>query len=58
MGKNNYRNDYFGYAGYGMLSYHFILLDGSMKVLRTTQLAFENTFVDARGLKNRNCFKT
>ena len=38
-------------GGYGVLSYHFILLDGSMKILKKTSLAYENTFVDARGAK-------
>jgi len=38
-------------AGYGVLNYHFVLLDGSMKVLKKTHLAYENTFVDARGAK-------
>jgi hypothetical protein len=38
-------------GGYGVLSYHFILLDDSMKILKKTSLAYENTFVDARGAK-------
>ena len=38
-------------AGYGLLSYHFVLLDSSMKILEKTNLAYENTFVDARGAK-------
>lgn len=38
-------------AGYGLLSYHFVLLDGSMKILRKTNFAYQNTFVDARGAK-------
>ena len=38
-------------AGYGLLSYHFILFDGSMKILKKTGIAYENTFVDARGAK-------
>jgi len=38
-------------AGYGMLSYHFIVFDGSMKILKKTSLRYENTFVDARGAK-------
>lgn len=40
-----------GIAGYGVLSYHFVLLDGSLKILKKTHLAYENTFVDARGAK-------
>jgi len=38
-------------VGYGLLSYHFILFDGSMKILKKTSIAYENTFVDARGTK-------
>ena len=38
-------------AGYGLLSYHFILLDNSMKILKKTGVRYENTFVDARGPK-------
>ncbi len=38
-------------AGYGLLSYHFVLLDSSMKILKKTTVAYENTFVDARGAK-------
>lgn len=38
-------------AGYGLLSYHFILLDGSLKIFKKTNLQYENTFVDARGAK-------
>lgn len=36
---------------YGALSYHFILTDGSLKVLKKTSLTFDSTFVDARGDK-------
>ncbi|MBU0961976.1 MAG: hypothetical protein KKD01_00340 [Proteobacteria bacterium] len=38
-------------AGYGLLSYHFVLLDSSLKVLKKTTVQYENTFVDARGAK-------
>lgn len=38
-------------AGYGMLSYHFVLLDRSVKILKKTGVRYENTFVDARGVK-------
>ncbi len=38
-------------AGYGLLSYHFVLLDSSMKILKKNNPAYENTFVDARGAK-------
>ena len=38
-------------AGYGLLSYHFVLLDSSLKVIKKTGVRYENTFVDARGTK-------
>jgi hypothetical protein len=38
-------------AGYGVLSYHFVLFDGNLKILKKTGLRYENTFVDARGAK-------
>ncbi|MFW2365316.1 MAG: hypothetical protein ACN4GW_02810 [Desulforhopalus sp.] len=38
-------------AGYGVLSYHFVLFDSSMKILKKTKIGYENTFVDARGAK-------
>lgn len=41
----------FAAAGYGLLSYHFVLLDSSMKILKKTNVAYEDTFVDARGAK-------
>lgn len=40
-----------GAAGYGLLSYHFILFDSSLEILQKTSPAYENTFVDARGAK-------
>lgn len=40
-----------GAAGFGLLSYHFILLDGGVKILQKTNIRYENTFVDARGAK-------
>lgn len=36
---------------FGALSYHFILTDKSIKVLKKADLTFDNTFVDARGAK-------
>ena len=36
---------------YGMLSYHFILMDNKVKVLKKVELAIQDTFVDARGEK-------
>lgn len=38
-------------AGYGLLSYHFILFDDSLKILPKTGIRYENTVVDARGTK-------
>ncbi|PID73991.1 MAG: hypothetical protein CSB33_01020 [Desulfobacterales bacterium] len=37
--------------GFTALNFHFILLDGSLKVLTKTHLSLEDTFVDARGAK-------
>ena len=34
---------------FGILNYHFILMDSSVKLLKKTDLTFKNTFVDARG---------
>ena len=34
---------------YGMLSYHFILMDKGFKVLKKIELTYQDTFVDARG---------
>lgn len=41
-------------AGYGLLSYHFILFDDTMKIIKKTNIRYKNTFVDARGV---NTFK-
>ncbi len=38
-------------AGYGVLNYHYILLDDSMKIISKTGIRYENTFIDARGSK-------
>lgn len=38
-------------AGYGLLSYHFILLDDTIKIMKKSNVRYENTFVDARGAK-------
>ena len=38
-------------AGYGLLSYHFILFDNSLKILKKTDARYQDTFVDARGAK-------
>lgn len=41
-----------GLAGYGLLSYHFILFDSSLKILKKTEVRYKNTFVDGRGAKS------
>jgi len=40
-----------GALTFGALSYHFILFDEGIKILRKTELTFEDTFVDAGGAK-------
>jgi len=40
-----------GALTFGALNYHFILFDEGIKILRKTDLTFEDTFVDARGAK-------
>ncbi len=40
-----------GIAGYGLLNYHYVLFDDSMKIIKKTGVRYENTFVDARGSK-------
>ena len=36
---------------FGILNYHFILLDSSIKILKKADITFSNNFVDARGSK-------
>jgi hypothetical protein len=36
---------------FGTLNYHFILLDGNLKILKKVNYTFKDTFVDARGSK-------
>jgi len=38
-------------AGYGLLSFHFVLFDDSFKIIQKTGVRYEDTFVDARGSK-------
>lgn len=40
-----------GALAYGMLSYHFILMNQGVKVLKKVEITFRDTFVDARGEK-------
>ena len=35
----------------GLLNFHFILFDNSLKVLKKEKLTLDDTFVDARGAK-------
>jgi len=41
---------------YGMLQYHFILTDNSLKVLKKTDMTFDDTFIDARGEKRASLY--
>jgi hypothetical protein len=43
-----------GALAYGVLNYHFILMDKGVKVLKKVELTFQDTFVDARGNKRIN----
>ena len=36
---------------FGAVNYHFILMDSSIKLLKKTDLTYQNTFVDARRAK-------
>ena len=38
-------------AAYAGLSYHFILFDDKVKIIKKTNYSFKNTLVDARGAK-------
>ena len=40
-----------GALTYGVLNYHFILMDKKVNVLKKVELTFKDTFVDARGEK-------
>jgi hypothetical protein len=40
-----------GALAYGVLNYHFILMDQGVKVLKKVDLTFQDSFVDARGDK-------
>ncbi len=40
-----------GVFAFGALNYHIILMDTSIRVLKKSDLTFDNTFVDARGTK-------
>ena len=36
-------------CAYGVLNYHFILMDSSVKILKKNTMTLDDTFVDARG---------
>ena len=36
---------------YGVMNYHFILMDKEVKVLKKVELTYQDSFVDARGEK-------
>lgn len=38
-----------GAAAFGLLNYHVILFDDSVRFLKKTGIRYEDTFVDARG---------
>ena len=40
-----------GALAYGILNYHFILMDKGVNVLEKVELTVQDTFVDARGEK-------
>lgn len=39
------------------MHYHFILMDDGVKVLKKDELAFDDTFIDARGAKKIQLLK-
>ena len=43
-----------GALAYGVLNYHFILMDKGVKVLKKVDLTFQDSFVNARGEKKIN----
>ena len=45
-----------GAIAYGILNYHFILLDKNIKVLKKTNMTIEYTFLDARGAGKAKLF--
>jgi len=43
-----------GALAFGVLNYHFILMDKGVKVLKKVDLTFQDSIVDARGGKKIN----
>lgn len=42
-----------GVAAFVAANYHFVLLDESVRILKKTNVTFESTFVDARGIAKK-----
>ena len=42
---------------FGVLNFHFILMDGGIKILKKVDISFNNSFVDARGAKRVKLFE-
>ncbi len=43
-------------CAYGVLNYHFILMDSSFKILKKNVMTLDNTFVNARGSNKSKLF--
>ena len=43
-------------CAYGVLNYHFILMDSSFKILKKSEMTLDDTFVDARGSAKSKLF--
>lgn len=43
-------------CAYGVLNYHFILMDSSFKILKKSEMTLDDTFVDARGSNKSKLF--
>ncbi len=43
-------------CAYGVLGYHFILMDSSIKILKKSELSLDDTFIDARGSNKSKLF--
>ncbi len=41
---------------YGLLNYHFILMDDSIKILKKEEMTLEDTYVNARGADRSKLF--
>ena len=45
-----------GAFAYGAANYHVIVMDGKLKLLKKTRMSFNNTLVDARGLRRTTLY--